>query len=245
MGRQNVPKCCFGTGTGKNQLVPRTRTWRVTTVAVALVGLTGCTSTVSGTALKRPPSAEENKLEQIMLPVEQIKAIVGAGNMVLTESSADMNNNFAKVRSETCLAALYPAEEMDYRFTYWTAVHTQIAQDSDSDHQHWVQQAAVLYVSEDEARNMHRISAEVWGECNGSAIPIREEHGIEVWNIGDLVFGDDLIKQTSTREGTDGWACQHALSVVSAMSVEAKVCGHDVQDQAATIVDKLVTNARR
>ncbi|MCW1822527.1 MULTISPECIES: sensor domain-containing protein [Mycolicibacterium] len=223
----------------------RTRMLGVLAVAAALVGLTGCTNTVSGTALKRAPSPAENKLEQIMLPIEELKAIVGAGNMVLTGNSADMNNNFPKVRDERCLAALYPAEEMDYLFTYWTAVRTQTAQDSDLDHQHWVQQAAVLYASEDEARTMHQISAKVWGDCTGSAIPVHEDHGIEVWNIGELVLGDDLIKQTATREGTDGWACQHAIATVSDMSVEAKVCGHNVRDQAATIVDKLVANARR
>ncbi|CRZ17930.1 sensor domain-containing protein [Mycolicibacterium neworleansense] len=213
-------------------------------VAAVLIVLTGCTSTVSGTAGKRTPSPQEDKLEQIMLPVEELKAIVGAPNMVLTGNSGDMNNNFPKVRGETCLAALYPAEDMDYRFTYWTAVRTQTAQDSDSDHQHWVQQAAVLYTSEDEARKMHQISAKVWGECTGSAIPIHEEHGLEVWTIGDLVLGDDLIKQTATREGPDGWACQHAAATVANMSVEAKVCGRNVKDQAATIVHKLVANAR-
>ncbi|WP_131827740.1 sensor domain-containing protein [Mycolicibacterium conceptionense] len=109
----------------------RTRMLGVLAVAAALVGLTGCTNTVSGTALKRAPSPAENKLEQIMLPIEELKAIVGAGNMVLTGNSADMNNNFPKVRDERCLAALYPAEEMDYLFTYWTAVRTQTAQDSD------------------------------------------------------------------------------------------------------------------
>lgn len=214
-------------------------------VAVAFAAMTGCTSTVSGTAQPKAPPPEEIKLEQIMLPIDELKAIVGAKNLVLTRNSAEMNDNFPKVRSERCLAALYPAEDMDYRFTYWTAVRNQIAQDSDSEHRHWVQQAAVLYTSEDEARSMRKISAKVWGECTGSAVPIHEEHGIEVWNIGELIFGDELIKQTATREGTDGWSCQHASATVSRISVEAKVCGYDIHDQAATVVNKLVANARR
>ena len=61
-----------------------------------------------------------------------------------------------------------------------------------------------------------------------------------------VIFDVDgvLVKQTTTRAGADGWACQHAFSVVAKMSVEAKVCGYQVQDQAAAIVDKLASNAR-
>lgn len=218
-------------------------------VAVAALILTGCTTTVSGTALKRPPSPAENLLEQIMLPIEEIRTIVGANNIMFTSKSADMNNNFWKIRDEKCLAALFPAEEMDYRFTYWTAVRTQTAQDPDSDHQYWIQQAAVLYASEAETQTMRRISEKVWRNCAGSAIPLREKPGDatseHTWHIGDLVVDGDLIKQTATRAGTDGWACQHALSVVSAMSLEAKVCSYQIYDQAAAIVNKLVTNAHR
>lgn len=221
--------------------------WCVT-VTAALIGLTGCTSTVSGTALTKAPSPAENKLEQIMLPIEELKAIVGANNLRFTSKSADMNNNFWKIRDERCLAALFPAEDMDYRFTYWTAVRTQVAQDPDSDHRHWVQQAAVLYASEGETQSMRRIAEKVWRNCAGSSIPIREKSGDETsdrtWTIGDLVVDRDLIKQTTTREGTDGWACQHAMSPVSNMSLEAKVCGYQIRDQAATIVNRLAANAR-
>ncbi|WP_166902259.1 sensor domain-containing protein [Mycobacterium sp. DL440] len=229
--------------------MPRTRTLCVIVAAAALVGITGCTSTVSGAALKKTPSPEENKLEQIMLPIEELKSIVGANNLTFTSKSADMSNNFWRIRDEKCLAALFPAEEMDYRFTYWTAVRTQVAQDPDSDHHHLVQQAAVLYASEAETQSMHRISEKVWRNCAGSTIPIREKQGEETsdrtWNIGHLVVDGDLITQTATRAGTDGWACQHSLSVVSKMSLEAKVCGYQIHDQATSIVNKLVTNAHR
>lgn len=221
----------------------------VVAVTAALMGVTGCTSTVSGTALKKTPSAEEKKLEQIMLPIDELKAIVGANNLSFTSRSADLNNNFWRIRDEKCLGALFPAEHLVYLFSYWDAVRTQVAQDPDSDHRHWVQQAAVLLMSEDEARSTLDGSKKWWGKCAGSAIPLREKSGDEnsdrVWHIGDLVIDGDLITQTTTRAGTDGWACQRAQSVVGRMAVDAKVCGYQIQDQAATIVKKLVTNAQR
>ncbi|BBX27542.1 hypothetical protein GCM10009632_00840 [Mycolicibacterium alvei] len=219
-------------------------------VAVAaLVGLTGCTSTISGTALTQAPSSEENKLEQIMLPIEELKAIVGADNLRFTSKSAEMNDNFWKIRDEKCLGAQFPAEDLVYLFSDWRAVRTQVAQDPDSDHRHWVQQAAVLFRSEDDARFTLGSSEKWWGKCAGSTIPLREKSGDEssdrLWHIGDLVVDGDLITQTTTRDGTDGWACQRAQSLVAEMSVDAKVCGYQIRDQAATIVTKLVANARR
>ncbi|WP_280835253.1 sensor domain-containing protein [Mycolicibacterium frederiksbergense] len=203
---------------------------------------------MSGTALPRTPSPEETKLDQIMLPIEELKAIVGANTMTFTSKTAEMNDNFWKIRDEKCLGALFPAEEMDYLFTNWTAVRTQVAQDPDSDHRHWVQQAALLHVSEKDAQSTLQISKKWWGKCAGSAIPLREKRGEQtsdrVWKIGDLVTTGDLITQTATRAGTHGWACQHALSVVSKTSVEAKVCGYQIHDQAATIVNKLVARSR-
>ncbi|WKG04542.1 sensor domain-containing protein [Mycolicibacterium sp. HK-90] len=225
----------------------RTPTWWMA-IAVIALSLSGCTSTVSGTALTTAPSPEEIKLDQMMLPIEELKRIVGADNISFTSKSAGMDKNFWRVRDPKCMAALFPADDTDYLFTYWTAVRNQVAQDPDSDHRHWVQQTAVLYASEAEAQSKLDSAKEWWGKCASSTIPIREKSGDEtsdrIWTIGDPVVDGDVIKQTTTRAGTDGWACQHALSVVAKMSVEAKVCGYHVQDQAATIVDKLAANAR-
>lgn len=218
-------------------------------VATALVGMTGCTSTVPGTAMKKTPSPEETKLEQIMLPIEELKAIVGAKNLAFTSKTADMNNNFWRIRDEKCLGAMFPAEDLVYLFSYWDSVRTQVAQDPDSDHRHWVQQAAVLLMSENEAQSTLEGSKKWWGKCAGSEISLREKSGDETsdrtWHIGELVIDGDLITQTTTRAGTDGWACQRAQSVVSTMAIDAKVCGYQIRDQAATIVNKLVANARR
>ncbi|CDO28415.1 serine/threonine protein kinase [Mycolicibacterium vulneris] len=233
----------------QNDPMRRPRMLCVVAVTAALVGMTGCTSTVSGSALKKTPSAEENKLEKIMLPIEELKAIAGADNLAFTSKSADLNNNFWRIRDEKCLGALFPAERLVYLFSYWDAVRTQVAQDPDSDHRHWVQQAAVLLMSEDEARSTLDGSKKWWGKCAGSEVSLREKTGDETsdrtWRIGDLVVDGDLITQTTTRSGSDGWACQRAQSVVGKMAVDAKVCGYQIQDQAATIVSKLVANAQR
>ena len=57
------------------------------------------------------------------------------------------------------------------------------------------------------------------------------------------MVGDDLITQVTTQEGADGWACQHALSLVSNLTVEAWACGYTITDEAVQIVDAMVANA--
>lgn len=209
----------------------------------------GCTTVAAGTAISPTSSPAHAQLDQIMLPINELKAIVGASNIAVTSKSTRLDNNFWWVREPKCLGALYPAEMRVYRSTNWREIRTQVAQDADSDHQHWVQQAAVLYASENDAQSTREIFTKWWGQCAGSAISIRTSAGgntrDRIWNIGALNTNANLISQTSTRAGTDGWTCQHALAAVSTVVLESKVCGHQVRDQAVTIVNRLTANASR
>ncbi|OBG21610.1 hypothetical protein A5768_26275 [Mycolicibacterium fortuitum] len=227
--------------------MPEPRAWLPIVAAATALLITSCTTIAAGTAIPSIPSPEQARLDQIMLPIDELKAIVGASNMAFTSASTTLDNNFWWVREPKCVGALYPAEMRVYRFTNWREVRTKVAQDADSDHRHWVQQAVVLHASEDDAQSTLQIFTKWWGQCAGSAVSIRESTGDKtsdrVWNMGDLVINDNVISQTSTRAGTDGWACQHALSAVSTMVVESKVCGYQVRDQARTIVNRLTANA--
>ena len=49
----------------------------------------------------------------------------------------------------------------------------------------------------------------------------------------------------STQEDADGWACQHALSVVSNVTVEAWACGYSITEEAATMANDMVENAAK
>ena len=60
-----------------------------------------------------------------------------------------------------------------------------------------------------------------------------------------MTVEDKLITQMSTQEDADGWACQHALSVASNLTVEAWACGYSIRDEAATIADEMIANAAR
>ncbi|BBX30443.1 hypothetical protein B7435_16925 [Mycolicibacterium peregrinum] len=229
--------------------MPVPRAWLPIVAAATALLVAGCTTIAAGTAISTTAPPTHAQLDQIMLPINELKAIVGARNMALTSRSTTLDNNFWWVREPKCVGALYPAEMRVYRFTNWREIRTEVAQDADSDHQHWVQQAAVRHASEDDAQSTRRIFTKWWGQCAGSAVSIGTSAGgntsDRTWNIGALdTEGDNVISQTSTRAGTDGWTCQHALAAVSTVVLESKVCGYQVRDQAVTIVNRLSANAR-
>jgi hypothetical protein len=66
-----------------------------------------------------------------------------------------------------------------------------------------------------------------------------------LWQIDNVMSEDTLITQLTAQEDADGWACQHALSVVSNVTVEAWACSYKVKDEAATIANDMVANASK
>ncbi len=42
----------------------------------------------------------------------------------------------------------------------------------------------------------------------------------------------------TAQEDANGWACQHAMSLVSNVTVEAWACGYSIKDEAATIANE-------
>jgi hypothetical protein len=63
------------------------------------------------------------------------------------------------------------------------------------------------------------------------------------WSLRDLTETNTKIVQFSTQDSGDGWGCQHALSVVSNLVVEANACSLQINDQASQIADEMIANA--
>jgi hypothetical protein len=66
-----------------------------------------------------------------------------------------------------------------------------------------------------------------------------------LWEIDKVTAEDTLLTQTTAQEDAGGWACQHALSVVSNVTAEAWACGFSIKDEAATIANEMVDNAAK
>lgn len=216
----------------------------------ASVLITGCVSTTEGQAVRghgagslNVPPLDEAKLDEILLTIGEINGILGSTQMAVTSDLDEMTDHSKDISDPDCLGAVYGAEAPVYEGTDWTAVRDQVAREPDEDNDHWVEQTAVLYPSEDNARDFFDRSLATWQDCANDAIVVGE--GEYLWELDDVNVGDTLITQTTTQEGADGWACQHALSYVSNVTVEAWACGYDITDEGAEIADAMVENAAK
>jgi hypothetical protein len=221
-------------------------------VLAAACLLTACTSTVTGSAVRDPAAApanvgslKESDIDRIMLTVDEIEDIVGARNLEVILETGEMSDNADSVSDPDCLGALFGAEEAVYEGTGWTAVRDQVVGDEENDRQHWVEQTAVLFPSERQAREFFDDSAAAWGHCAGFSVSVDDYESTYIWHVEDLDTRDDVIAQVTVQEDFDDWQCQHALSVVSNLSAETWACAFGIEDQAVDIAEKMLAKAAK
>ncbi len=243
-------------GVGHNSAVTciraATRACAVGVVLAASVLLTGCVNNVSGVAVRAHnagpaelPSLSESKLDDLLLSVGEINGIMGSQTMKVASELEEMTDHSGEVSDPDCLGAIYGAEEPVYAGSGWTAVRDQVVREPDENNEHWVEQTAVLYPSADKAQAFFDKSSSTWQKCAGNALSVYDAGSAYLWELDDITAEDALITQLTTQEDADGWACQHALSVVSNVTVEAWACGYSIRDEAATIANDMVAKVAK
>ncbi|MGY4649960.1 sensor domain-containing protein [Mycobacterium sp. URHB0021] len=228
------------------------RAFAVGVVVAAAVLLSGCVSTVSGSAVRAQnagpvdvPELSGSKLDRVLLSIGELNGIMGSTQMKVTSELEQMTDHSADVSDPDCLGAIYGAEEPVYDGSGWTAIRDQVAREPGEDNDHWVEQTVVLYPSPDKAQKFFDDAQSIWQKCSGYSVSVSDVDASYLWEIDELAAADTMLTQMTTQEDAGGWACQHALSAVSNVTVEAWACGYDIKDEAATIADEMVTNAAK
>jgi outer membrane murein-binding lipoprotein Lpp len=229
-----------------------TRACAVGAVIAASVLLSGCVSTVSGTAVRAQhgapidvPTLNDAKLDDVLLSIGELNGIMGSSQMKVTSELEEMTDHSGEVSDPDCLGAIYGAEEPVYAGSGWTAVRDQVVREPGEDNEHWVEQTAVLYPSAEKAQKFFDESTSTWEKCSGYSVSVDDVDATYLWQIDDVTSDDSVITQMTAQEDADGWACQHALSVVSNLTVEAWACSYNIKDEAATIANDMVANASK
>jgi outer membrane murein-binding lipoprotein Lpp len=229
-----------------------TRACAVGAVITASVLLSGCVSTVSGTAVRAQhaapidvPQLTEAKLDDVLLSVGELNGIMGSTQMKVTSELEEMTDHSGEVSDPDCLGAIYGAEEPVYAGSGWTAMRDQVVREPDADNEHWVEQTAVLYPAAEKAQKFFDDSRSSWEKCSGYSVSVDDLDATYLWQIDDVAAEDTLISQMTVQEDADGWGCQHALSVVSNLTVEAWACSYSIKDEAATIATDMIANAAK
>lgn len=228
------------------------RVCALSAVIAASVLLTGCVSTVSGTATRAQnagpsdvPPLDESRLDDVVLSIGEINAIMGSSTMEVTSELDEMTDHSADVSDAGCLGAIYGAEKPVYAGSGFTSVLDQISREEGDDNEHWVEQTVVLYPSADKAKAFFDKSKSMWEECSNYTVSVGDGGSTYDWELGETTTQDTLITQVTTQQEAAGWACQHALSPVSNITVEVWACSYSPGDEAATIVSDMVANAAK
>jgi hypothetical protein len=228
------------------------RGFAVWAVMAACVLLTGCVSTVSGSATRAQnagpvdaPPLNEAKLPDVLLSIGEVNAIMGSSTMEVTGELEEMTDHSADVSDPECLGAIYGAEDPVYAGSGWTAVLDQVAREDTESNEHWVEQTVVLYPSADKAQKFFDESKSRWQDCANYAVSVDDGGTSYMWQLEDVTVEDTMITQITTQEDADGWGCQHALSPVSNAIVEAWACSYSVGEEAVTIATDMITNAAK
>jgi outer membrane murein-binding lipoprotein Lpp len=214
-----------------------TRACAVGVVVAASVLLSGCASTVSGTAVRAQNAAPINvppltdaKLDDVLLSIGELNGIMDSTQMKVTSELDQMTDHSGKVSDPD---------------SGWTALRDQIAREPGEDNDHWVEQTVVLYPSADKAQKFFDDSKSSWQGCSGYSVSVDDAAATYLWLIDSLTADDRLITQMTAQEDAKGWACQHAMSVVSNVIIEAWACGYTINDQGALIATDMVANAAK
>ena len=99
--------------------------------------LSGCVSTVSGTATRAqhaapvdvPPLTEANSTT-FCCRLARLNDIMGSTKMKVTSELEEMTDHSAEVSDPDCLGAIYGAEEPVYAGSGWTAMRDQVARET-------------------------------------------------------------------------------------------------------------------
>jgi hypothetical protein len=195
--------------------------------------LSGCTSVVSGHALRDQdaapidvPPLRESQLADVMLGVDELNSILDASDMAVVSEMEEMSDNSRAVSDPDCLGVIFGAEEKVYDGSDWTAVRDQVVREPGDDKEHWVEQTVVLYPAAENAKKF-------FDDSNSN------------WQVNDVERKDDLISQVATQQDSGGWECQHALSLVSNVTVETWACAFGINDEAVEMAQEIVKSAAK
>jgi hypothetical protein len=219
-------------------------------VVAAVMALTGCVSTVSGTAVRNAstvpsdvPKLDGSALDKVLLSIDEINDIMGTTDLEVTSDIDDMTDSSDKVSDPDCLGAMFGAEEAVYKGSGWTDVRDVVAREPDEDNDHWIEQSAVIYPETGNAKRFFEKSRSIWEKCADSSLAVDTEDTSSLWEFEKVTAGDGLITQIATQEDADGWGCQHALAAASNLTAETWVCAYNLGDEAATMAIDIVNKA--
>ncbi|MFN8033025.1 MAG: sensor domain-containing protein [Mycobacterium sp.] len=197
------------------------------------------------------PTVTPSQVDSLLLSTDEVAKILGASDLTPSQVFTTMAGSTTKISDQDCLGTAYSAQRAVYDGSGWSAVGDQTFKqptpDNPGDNSFWADQTAVTFPSQDQARAFLEKSAQKWESCAGKTVDVTftDSDSSSTWTFGELNrTDDDKISQLGTQEGARGWACQHTLTAYSNVVFEAIACSDQIGDEAARIVEQMVTGVK-
>ncbi|MCT7661735.1 sensor domain-containing protein [Mycobacterium deserti] len=192
---------------------------------------------MSGTAVRPRVHGQGDELSAMLLSVEEIRGIVGADNIEITETYEKFLD-YVEFTPEECAGVPFNTIERAYRNSGYQAVSGMIMQNDGQ--QRWIDEGVVRFATAAAARRFVSDSERIWQDCSGvraHAVPDEDTAG-QIWAIRDTVrlrnFNGLMV--TSSRVDRPGRECAHAMADRAQLVIDVAVCGPQIDDEAVTIL---------
>lgn len=216
----------------------------VVVVVVLLVRGPGSTPPTSEPASQPKPTVAPERLDSMLLTAEEVNTVMGASDMQPTSEIVHAPNmSVYTVSNPQCLGALTVRNAAVYQYSGFTAMSFVTVRDPGDRWQRDVDETVVGFPSADLALAFVTGQTSQWRACAGQRLTLTLKGQTLPVTTADLVGDVPTIALRITSEDGRGWACQHTLSVVSNVVVDAEACGYQIDDQGRQIADKIAANA--
>jgi hypothetical protein len=217
-------------------------------LVMAFVALTGCASTVGGTAVPADtlgptiePTVPVSALDGLLLSVSEINTAMGATTMEVTKTSDAMFDDTEALDHKECVDAWANAQKTVYAGTGWVAVRSKtLREPGESGWDHWVSQGVVAFPTAADAAEYYRQSVDRWSACANKRLTfVRPEKATRFWSLGEVKQSDGDLIISQIAEGGEGWGCQRALSTRNNVAIDVAACVFSPTDQGVTVVHEI------
>lgn len=188
------------------------------------------------------PQVHESELQGLLLPVQQVADITGAGAMEatgITSGWGEEANNLAE-GDKVCAGSFSAAERSVYAASSAQAVRDQVM--TAVDKRASVAQAVVAFASADAATEFVAAQVRPWQACAGRSIKYSEPGAPQQdWRFGALQQQDDgdLAITTEWAGSQNPVLCQHVLGARNNIVIDAGVCRPNVDNRGLELLNAI------
>lgn len=192
-----------------------------------------------------PPLVRDESLPSLLLDTATINAVMSTRDLAVNPILTTDRLYVDTTDKPECGGVWANANKQAYAGSGWQAVQTQYLREPDRPH-HEVYQSVISFPTTAAAKDYVAAEAKRWPVCrNVAATTTNPTLPAQTWFIASVGQTGDVLTSVANREGTAGYACQHALTARNNVVIDADACGWDVLQQGSTIAGRIAEQISR